>query len=95
MAKKVNIISKREWEILHYRQMRAPRRWEFKVIEMQTEEMIEQGEGEPFSLNNFAANAAPSEQHAINENKDKSKVEVKDVDTGLGNGKFRIMITYE
>jgi hypothetical protein len=94
MAQKVNIITKKEWEILRYRQSRSRVQWDFKVIEMQTEEMIET-KGEPFSLNNYAANAAPSEQHAINENKDKDKVVVKDVDTGIGNGKFRIMITYE
>jgi len=91
--KKVDIISRKEKEILAHRQARFG--FSLKVIELQTEEMIEQEKGEAFSLNNFAANAAPSEAHAINENKDKSKVEIKDVDTGLDGGKFRIMITYE
>jgi len=98
MAKKVNVISNKEWQILKNRQQQARYQsmyeWSFKVIEMQTEEMVET-KGEPYSTNNFAANAAPSEQHAVNENKDKKKVEVKDVDTGIGEGKFRIMISYE
>ena len=66
--------------------------FKFEVIQQQTEEMLKEG---GFSLNNFASNAAPSESHAINENKNKSKVIVKDADTGIGDGKFRIMVTFE
>ncbi len=89
MKNTINLISKRELEILSFRNVG------FKMIELQSEEMLEQRAGEPFSLNNFASNAAPSEYHAINENKNKSEVIVKDVDTGIEGGKFRIMVTFE
>ena len=91
--KKVKIITPREWNILARRQ--AMYNFNIKVIELQTEEMLDPEKGEAYTPNNYAANAAPSEAHAINENKDKSKVEIKDVDTGIDGGKFRIMITYE
>ena len=91
--KKVNVISNKERIILASRGARYG--YNLKVIELQTEEMMEDGNGEAYTPNNFVANAAPSEDHAINENKDKNKVVVKDVDTGIDGGKFRIMITYE
>lgn len=91
MVKKVNVVSNKEWEILRIRQMNSRFEWSFKVIEQQTEEMVDA----PTMTNNYASNAAPSEAHFINENKSAKKVEIKDVDTGIDNGKFRIMISYE
>lgn len=88
MKKTIDLISDREKEILIARNV------ELRIVEKQTEEMIET-EGTPFSLNNFASNAAPSHDHFIRENKNKSKIIIKDVDTGIGEGKFRIAITFE
>lgn len=90
MQIEVNNISKKEWDILLRR--RSMYNFDFKVIETQKEEMLEDNIS---STNNFASNAAPSEDHLINENKNKKDIVIKDVDTGIDSGKFRIMISYE
>lgn len=85
----IKTITPKELIILARRQ--AMYNFKLDIISLQKEEILESSD----AVNTYASNAAPSEEHLKNETKNKKDIVIKDVDTGIGNGKFRIMITTE